>query len=378
MPIQLIKDTVNIDFVGYRKFAYALTSLLVIVGIIAIIANKGLSYGVDFAGGVMVQIEFKNEVSDEEVKGALKDIEMPGLIVQKIGEDNRHYLLRFSASESGHKNLRQDLNRALKESFQGNEVEITRLEMVGPKVGSELRDMAVEAVFYSILLITVYISGRFEHNWFTAAGIAVLLWGVIFVLDFLSTQFGIVLFNKMYAICFALVVTLVLAWKVKLNYSLGALLSLIHDVLITIGLLTLFHKEIDLNVIAALLTLVGYSLNDTIVVYDRIRENITNVAKQGGTKPTIGEIINLSANQTLSRTLMTSITTLAACLSLYLLGGSVINDFALTMLIGVIVGTYSSIFIASPIIMAFGDIDLYINQQKKDEDFEKPGAHGVV
>lgn len=378
MPIQLIKDTVNIDFVGYRKFAYALTSLLVIVGIIAIIANKGLSYGVDFAGGVMVQIEFKNEVSDEEVKGALKDIEMPGLIVQKIGEDNRHYLLRFSASESGHKNLRQDLNRALKESFQGNEVEITRLEMVGPKVGSELRDMAVEAVFYSILLITVYISGRFEHNWFTAAGIAVLLWGVIFVLDFLSTQFGIVLFNKMYAICFALVVTLVLAWKVKLNYSLGALLSLIHDVLITIGLLTLFHKEIDLNVIAALLTLVGYSLNDTIVVYDRIRENITNAAKQGGTKPTIGEIINLSANQTLSRTLMTSITTLAACLSLYLLGGSVINDFALTMLIGVIVGTYSSIFIASPIIMAFGDIDLYINQQKKDEDFEKPGAHGVV
>lgn len=377
MPIQLIKDTVNIDFVGYRKFAYALTSLLIIVGIIAIIANKGLSYGVDFAGGVMVQIEFKNEVSDEEVKGALKDIEMPGLIIQKIGEDNHHYLLRFSASESGHKNLRQDLNKALQESFHGNEVEITRLEMVGPKVGSELRDMAVEAVFYSILLITVYISGRFEHNWFTAAGIAVLLWGVIFILDFLSTQFGIVLFNKMYAICFALVVTLVLAWKVKLNYSLGALLSLIHDVLITIGLLTLFGKEIDLNVIAALLTLVGYSLNDTIVIYDRIRENIAKVAKQS-VKPTIGEVINMSANQTLSRTLMTSLTTLAACLSLYILGGSVINDFALTMLIGIIVGSYSSIFVASPILMAFGDIDLYINQQKKEEDFEKPGAHGVV
>lgn len=378
MPIQLVKDTVNIDFVGYRKIAYALTSLLIIISAIAIIMNKGLNYGVDFAGGVMVQIEFKNEVSDEDVKGALKDIEMPGLIVQKIGEDNHHYLLRFSASESGHKNLRQDLNKALQESFEGNEVEITRLEMVGPKVGSELRDMAVEAVFYSILLITVYISGRFEHNWFTSAGIAVLLWGVIFILDFLSTQFGIVLFNKMYAICFALVVTLVLAWKVKLNYSLGALLSLIHDVLITIGLLTLFGKEIDLNVIAALLTLVGYSLNDTIVIYDRIRENIASVTKNGVAKPTIAEVINLSANQTLSRTLMTSITTLAACLSLYLLGGSVINDFALTMLIGIIVGSYSSIFIASPIIMAFGDIDLYINQQKKDEDFEKPGAHGVV
>lgn len=377
MPIQLIKDSVNIDFVGYRKIAYTLTSLLIIIGFLAIIMNKGLNYGVDFAGGVMVQIEFKNEVSDEEVKGALKDIEMPGLIVQKIGEDNHHYLLRFSASESGHKNLRQDLNKALQESFQGNEVEITRLEMVGPKVGSELRDMAVEAVFYSILLITVYISGRFEHNWFTAAGIAVLLWGIIFILDFLSSQFGIVLFNKIYAICFALVVTLILAWKVKLNYSLGTLLSLIHDVFITLGLLTLFSKEIDLNVIAALLTLVGYSLNDTIVIYDRIRENIAKVAKQS-VKPTIGEVINMSANQTLSRTLMTSFTTLAACLSLYILGGSVINDFALTMLIGIIVGSYSSIFVASPILMAFGDIDLYINQQKKEEDFEKPGAHGVV
>lgn len=377
MPIQLIKPTVNIDFVGYRKIAYILTSLVMLIGIFAIVMNKGLSYGVDFAGGVMVQIEFKNPVSGDEVKSALKDIEMPGLIVQKIDDDNNHYLLRFSASESGHKNLRQDLNKTLQESFSDNQVEITRLEMVGPKVGSELRDMAVEAVFYSILLITVYISGRFEHNWFTAAGIAVLLWGIIFILDFLSTQFNIVLFNKMYAICFALVVTLILSWKAKLNYSLGALLSLIHDVLVTLGLLTLFGKEIDLNVIAALLTLVGYSLNDTIIVYDRIRENISLIQKQDK-KPSIGEVINLSANQTLARTLMTSLTTLAACLSLYLLGGSVINDFALTMLIGIIVGSYSSIFVASPILMAFGDIDLYINQQAKDVEIEKPGAHGVV
>ncbi len=377
MPIQLIKPTVNIDFVGYRKIAYILTSLVMLIGIFAIVMNKGLSYGVDFAGGVMVQIEFKNPVSDDEVKSALKDIEMPGLIVQKIDDDNNHYLLRFSASESGHKNLRQDLNKTLQESFSNNQVEITRLEMVGPKVGSELRDMAVEAVFYSILLITVYISGRFEHNWFTAAGIAVLLWGIIFILDFLSTQFNIVLFNKMYAICFALVVTLILSWKAKLNYSLGALLSLIHDVLVTLGLLTLFGKEIDLNVIAALLTLVGYSLNDTIIVYDRIRENISLIQKQDK-KPSIGEVINLSANQTLARTLMTSLTTLAACLSLYLLGGSVINDFALTMLIGIIVGSYSSIFVASPILMAFGDIDLYVSQQAKGEEIEKPGAHGVV
>lgn len=377
MPIQLIKENVNIDFVGYRKIAYILTSLVLLVGLAAIIMNRGLSYGVDFAGGVMVQIEFKNEVSDNDVKTALKDIDMPGLTVQKIGADNHHYLLRFSASEQGHKNLRADLTSALEQSFADNEVSITRLEMVGPKVGSELRDMAIEAVFYSILLITVYISGRFEHSWFTAAGIAALLWGIIFVMDFLASHFGIVLFNKMYAICIALVVTLILSWKVKLNYSLGALLSLIHDVVVTLGLLTLLGKEIDLNVIAALLTLVGYSLNDTIIVYDRIRENISAVSKKEH-KPTMAEIINLSANQTLARTLMTSLTTLVACLSLYLLGGSVINDFALTMLIGILVGSYSSIFVASPILMAFGDIDLYISQQAAHEEYEKPGAHGIV
>lgn len=377
MPIQLVKNNVNIDFVGYRKIAYILTSLIILIGLAAIVMNRGLSYGVDFAGGVMVQIEFKNGVDDHQVKTALKDIDMPGLTVQKIGEDNHHYLLRFSASEEGHKDLRTDLNAALAQSFEGNEVKITRLEMVGPKVGSELRDMAIEAVFYSILLITVYISGRFEHSWFTAAGIAVLLWGIIFVMDFLAKQFGIVIFNKMYAICIALVITLVLAWKVKLNYSLGALLSLIHDVVVTLGLLTLFGKEIDLNVIAALLTLVGYSLNDTIIVYDRIRENIAAIKKEER-KPTMAEIINLSANQTLARTLMTSLTTLVACLSLYLLGGSVINDFALTMLIGILVGSYSSIFVASPILMAFGDIDLYLSRQTDPEQYEKPGAHGIV
>lgn len=377
MPIQLVKDNVNIDFVGYRKIAYILTSLVILIGLAAIVMNRGLSYGVDFAGGVMVQIEFKNGVDDHQVKTALQDIDMPGLTVQKIGEDNHHYLLRFSASEEGHKDLRTDLNTALNQSFADNEVKITRLEMVGPKVGSELRDMAIEAVFYSILLITVYISGRFEHCWFTAAGIAVLLWGVIFVMDFLAKQFGIVIFNKMYAICIALVITLILAWKVKLNYSLGALLSLIHDVVVTLGLLTLFGKEIDLNVIAALLTLVGYSLNDTIIVYDRIRENIAAI-KNKENKPTMGEIINLSANQTLARTLMTSLTTLVACLSLYLLGGSVINDFALTMLIGILVGSYSSIFVASPILMAFGDIDLYLSRQTDPEQYEKPGAHGIV
>lgn len=377
MPIQLIKENVNIDFVGYRKIAYILTSLIILIGLAAIIMNKGLSYGVDFAGGVMVQVEFKKPVQDEEVKSALKDIDMPGLTVQKIGEDSHVYLLRFSASEEGHKNLRADLTNALSQSFADNEASITRLEMVGPKVGSELRDMAIEAVFYSILLITVYISSRFEHCWFTAAGIAVLLWGVIFVMDFLASHFGIVIFNKMYAICIALLLTLVLSWKVKLNYSLGALLSLIHDVVVTLGLLTLFGKEIDLNVIAALLTLVGYSLNDTIIVYDRIRENISAVSKQEH-KPTMGEIINLSANQTLARTLMTSLTTLVACLSLYLLGGSVINDFALTMLIGILVGSYSSIFVASPILMAFGDIDLYISQQASHEEYEKPGTHGIV
>lgn len=372
MAFTLIKETTNIDFIGLRRYAYMFTAAILLVGIIAIAVNKGLHYGVDFAGGVMIQVQFEKDVPDESVKKSLKTLHLPGLAVQKMGNGEKDYMLRFSAVAE-QTNLRADVLTALEKSIPNNEPTIQRMEMVGPKVGKDLSNMAVEALFYSILLITVYISGRFENSWFIAAGIAVFLWGGIWIMDAIAAYWDLTFFNKIYAVAIAMMLTVFLCWKLKLNFALGALLALIHDVVVTLGLLTLMGKEIDLNVIAALLTLVGYSLNDNIVVYDRIRENLKlNSGKDMVT------IINLSVNQTLARTIMTSLTTLFACLSLYVLGGSVIHDFALTMLIGIVVGTFSSIFVASPILLAFGDVDIYSKQQEKIEEFEKPGEHGVV
>ncbi len=377
MAIRLFKNTTNIDFIGLRNYAYVATVIVLFVGLLAMVMNKGLHYGVDFVGGVMVQIEFAEDVKDENVKKALEEVRMPGLTVQKIGDGNKDYMLRFSATKTANESLRSEVTSALEKAFPDNTAQILQLNMVGPKVGDDLKNMAIEALFYSILLITVYISGRFEHSWFMASGIAVLLWGSIFLMDSAAQWFDITWFNKIYAVGIAMLLTIFLAWKVKLNFALGALLALVHDVVATLGLLTLLGKEIDLNVIAALLTLIGYSLNDNIVVYDRIRENLQAI-KSTDKKPTMGEIINISVNQTLARTIMTSLTTMFACLSLYILGGTVIHDFALTMLIGIVVGTFSSIFVASPILMTFGDVDLYLKQQEKEETFEKPGQHGVV
>ena len=158
----------------------------------------------------------------------------------------------------------------------------------------------------------------------------------------------------------------------RLNFALGAVVGLLHDVLITVGLLSILDVEVDLNVMAAILTIVGYSLNDTIIVYDRLRENLRNFPELE-----LGALINKSVNQTLSRTILTSGTTFLATLSLFILGGGVIHNFALTMLIGVVVGTFSSIYVSSAILLALGDTDFYVKEQEK-QDYEKPGEHGIV
>ena len=173
-------------------------------------------------------------------------------------------------------------------------------------------------------------------------------------------------------VCAALAITVIVCWRLKLNFALGAVIGLLHDVLSTLGLLSLLGREIDLNVVAALLTLIGYSLNATIIVYDRIRENL-----RSGNSGDLSVIINRSLNQTLSRTILTSGTTFVAVLALFLLGGGVIHDFALTMLIGVVLGTFSSIYVASPVLLAFGNVEQYTVAQLKPA-YEKPGEHGMV
>ena len=370
MAFALLSHQTNINFAGFRRVAYAISALFIAVGIFAIILNGGLRYGVDFAGGAMVQIQFERPIADEQVKTALGSVALPGLTVQQVGTEDRDYLLRFSLTGVENLDLRDQVSSALKSSIPDNPSSIQRLETVGPKVGNDLRNMAIEALFYAVLLITVYISGRFEHSWFIAGTMAFVLWGAVY-------GAGYVGFNRLWGVAIGMVITLLCCWKLRLNFALGAILALMHDVMVTLGLLTLLGVEIDLNVIAALLTLVGYSINDTIVVYDRIRENLRAIPTEGE-KPTMQDVINRSVNQTLSRTIMTSATTLAACLALYILGGSVIHDFALTITLGVVFGTFSSVFVAAPILMAFGNVDLYHKKAQKNDNYERPGEHGIV
>jgi len=229
----------------------------------------------------------------------------------------------------------------LEKVYGEGQVSVLRVEMVGPKVGQDLRQMALLAIYYAMLFIAIYISGRFELKWISSAIMA----GVMILGLYLLEGLGL---PVVYLIVGALAITLVLCWMLKLPYALGAVVSLIHDVLITIGLFALFNKEFTLEVVAAFLTLAGYSLNDTIIVYDRIRENVRK-----GRRQDFGQVINASINQTLSRTLLVSGTTLFVTSALFFLGGSVIHDFTFTLIIGIVTGTYSSIFVASPLLLIY-------------------------
>ena len=369
MAFAFIKHDTKIDFIGKRHIAYAISILLLLVGLGSALWGNGLRMGIDFAGGVIVQVQFAQPVEDEVLKKSLDVPELPGISTQRFGEGTRDYLLRFSSAENTDAAaLRTNVLTALAKAFPGNDVEIQRLEMVGPKVGDDLTNKALGALYYATLLIAVYISGRFEQRWMIAAIMAAVLGSAMYVMGFLGM-------DMVYRVIGALALTLLISWKLKLNYAIGAIVGLLHDVLITLGLLAMMGKEIDLNIIAALMTLVGYSLNDTIIVYDRIRENLQNQPEDNPAP--LADIINLSVNQTLGRTIMTSATTLIAALSLTILGGGAIHDFALTMSLGVFIGTFSSVFVSNPILLLLGDTRQYMVARKKVE-YERPGEHGVV
>jgi len=215
------------------------------------------------------------------------------------------------------------------------------VEMVGPQVGQDLREKALFAMFYALLFITIYISGRFELKWILSGIVAAVLIGAVYVLSLFDVSIPIL-------IAAALVVALFVFWIFELKYAMGAIVALIHDVVITVGIFSLSDKEFTLPIIAALLTIIGYSLNDTIIVFDRIRENLKKFNRQA-----LDTNINKSINETLSRTILTSLTTLAVVICLFLLGGGIIHDFAFALIIGIMAGTYSSVFVASPILLAW-------------------------
>ena len=366
MSFAFIRHDTNIDFIGRRYWAYGLSIAVLLAGLASAIWGNGLKPGIDFAGGVIVQLQFKEAVADDALKDVLNVPQLPGITIQRFGEDGRDYLLRFSSAESGDAGaLRSSILNILNAKWADNPVEIQRLEVVGPKIGADLTNKALSALYYAVLLIAVYISGRFEQRWMAAAIMAGALWGGMYLLSFTPISMG-------WQVLAALIITLAVCFYLRLNFALGAIIGLLHDVFITLGLLSILDVEIDLNVMAAILTIVGYSLNDTIIVYDRLRENL-----RADPKKDLAVLINRSVNQTLSRTILTSGTTIIATLALFVLGGGVIHDFALTMLIGVVVGTFSSVYVSSAILLTLGDTEFYVRAQQKEE-YEKPGEHGIV
>ncbi len=291
--MQLISSNLSIDFMGKRRLAAILSLVLVVVSI-GSLALRGLEFGIDFTGGTLIEIGYDEAVELESVRNALSGAGLPQAQVQHFGSA-REVLIRIApiaGKETAQ--LSEDVLTALRND--NSSVEMRRVEFVGPQVGEELTEQGGLAMIYALIGILIYIIVRFQ-------------------------------------------------WR----FAPGAVLALVHDVLITMGLFSVLRLDFDLTVLAALLAVIGYSLNDTIVVFDRIRENFRKMRK--GT-PT--EVVNRSINQTLARTLMTSITTLLVLVSLFLFGGEVIRAFSIALIAGVVVGTYSSIFVASSTALALG------------------------
>ena len=337
--MQFIKPGINIDFIGKRRIAFIFSCAMIFATIVLLIWRGGPNYGVDFSGGVLVQVKLPEKTSPSEIKKALRPVQLEDSIVQEFGEHGQsEYLIRIRKTNVELTGLSDRVEQALNTAF-GKEVEMRRVEMVGPKVGKDLRQKALFAIFYALLFIAIYISGRFELKWLMSIIMAISLAFVVYI----TSTFGV---SVTWLILMALLVTLSLCWFLNLKYALGAIIALVHDVTITVGVFALTEREISLSIIAAFLTIVGYSLNDTIIVFDRIRENLRRFRRRP-----FEQTMNTSINETLSRTILTSTTTLVVVLALFVLGGGVIHDFAFALLVGIIVGTYSSIFVASPILL---------------------------
>ena len=341
--MEIIKPGINIDFISKRYIAYGISAVAILICFLSLVFQGGPRYGIDFSGGTMIQIRFTQDVPIDSIKTGLSAAAIENPIIQTFGSEKGHeYMIRTDLSLKTNEQFATRIQQALKDST-GQDAEIRRIEMVGPQVGKDLREKALFAIFYSLLFIAIYISGRFEFKWIQCGIIAAALMGGVYFLGLIKLSIAIL-------ITLALILTLILFWVFQLRYAMGAIVSLLHDVFITLGCIVIAGGEFSLPIVAALLTIIGYSLNDTIVVYDRIRENLKKHRKLSFEK-----IINRSINETLSRTILTGGTALASVLALYFLGGGIIHDFAFVMFVGLVVGTFSSVYVASPILLLFQD-----------------------
>ncbi|MDP2516554.1 protein translocase subunit SecF [Photobacterium damselae subsp. piscicida] len=310
---QLLNADKVIDFMRWSKLAFAFSILMVSLSI-ATVATKGLNWGLDFTGGTLIEVSFENPANLGQIREALEKADFGDAVVQNFGTA-RDVMVRLQPRD-GVKGevLGGQIISALKEGT-GQNVEMRRIEFVGPNVGDELAEAGGLAILISLLCILMYVSLRFE-------------------------------------------------WRL----AAGAVMSLAHDVIITVGIFSFLQVEVDLTIVAALLTVVGYSLNDTIVVFDRIRENFCKMRKGSAS-----DIINSSISQTLSRTLITSGTTLFVVIALFLKGGTIIHGFAMALLIGITVGTYSSIYVASALALKLGITREHLmppQVEKEGEEFD--------
>lgn len=336
--MEFIKPDINLNIIGFRKIAYVLSLTMIVLTVVSLVLHNGPKYGIDFAGGNSIRVKFSAPVTTEAIKDAIKPIGLSGATVQELSGQGIENEFRIRAKQS--EEISEQLKDVLIKSVDAN-VEIRRISKVGPQVGQALREKALLAMFYALLFITVYISGRFELKWVPA----LLMAGAIGISSYSLSSFNVSIPIQM---CVALVIAIIGFWVLRLQFAMGAIMALIHDVIVTVGFFSFFGKEFNLPIIAALLTIIGYSLNDTIIVFDRIREN----SKKHSRKP-MDFIINRSINETLSRTILTSLTTLLVVVCLFVFGGAIIHDFAFALIVGICVGTYSSVYVASPILLAW-------------------------
>lgn len=290
--MQLIRPGTKINFLKWKYHWMAISAAVILAGLMSVAARQGLNYGVDFAGGAAVQVKFSKPVSVEAVRSSIVSVDAAASTIQHFGSKDE-VLIRVPQEEAGLEAVQEKLSKDFEASFGKGAFEVRRVEMVGPKAGKDLQRKAFLAIVYSMIGMVVYITLRFEFK-----------------------------------------------------FAIAAMIAIVHDVTISVGFLSLMNLEYNLTMLAALLTIVGYSINDTIVVYDRIRENLKKHRRED-----YGAVINRSINETLSRTFLTGLTTLIVLIILAFLGGEVIRDFALILFVGIIVGTYSSIFIASPVVV---------------------------
>jgi preprotein translocase subunit SecF len=302
--MELIRPDTRYDFIGKKKFALGLSLIAILLCVGSIFFHRGLRYGVDFAGGLLVQVKFSKAVDISEVRKAMDAMGMKDAVVQKFGGEDE-FLIRVEKTSEDLEEASKKIQTSIKEQFKDQPPEIRRVEVVGPKVGQDLKRKALWAVGLSFLGILIYVAFRFH----------------------------------------------------EFAYGLGGIVALFHDIVITYGVISIFNIEYSLTLLAVILTIIGFSINDTIVIFDRVRENVKKMRKEN-----LETIFNVSINETLGRTILTSGTVMMVVIILFFFGGPVIHDFAFTLMIGLISGTYSTVYIAGPVVLFW---EKYVTGRRK-------------